>query len=79
MIDETELVNRGLPEKWTCPHCHKRQGFSSEAENILIGFRKYSEQCENCGYVHFWKLKLTDEFKKKVIQILLGGEGMDKK
>jgi rubredoxin len=72
--DETEVINGGLPEKWTCPHCHKRQRFSSEAENILLEFGKYIEHCENCGYVHLWKLKLTEEFKKKVIKMLLGEE-----
>lgn len=31
---------------------------------------KLIRHCEKCGYLHFWELKLTEDFKKKVVEQL---------
>lgn len=66
-IDETIIVNKGLPKTWKCPHCGKTQRFGIYAESILFEHFKYLEQCENCGYVHYWELQLTEDFKKQIV------------
>lgn len=71
-IDETILVNKSIGKTWTCPHCHKKQKFGVCAEEVLLEHFKYIEQCEHCGYLHIWKLELTDDFKEKVIEMLKG-------
>lgn len=71
--DFTELVDRGLPKSWKCPHCGSRNSFDEYAEEILMTYSKVLRHCERCGYVHMWQLRLTDGFKKKVVETLLGG------
>ncbi len=70
-IDETILVDKGMPKTWTCPHCKKRQKIGIYKEEELMEFGKTLQHCDHCGYVHIWKLKLTDDFKKKVVEMLL--------
>ena len=31
-------------------------------------FMQFIRQCEKCGYLHYWKLELTEDFKKKVVE-----------
>lgn len=69
-IDRTELVDNGLSETWRCPHCGKKWTFSEDAENILFENMTLIQQCMKCGNLHYWKLKLTDEFKKKVVAMI---------
>lgn len=71
-IDETILVNTGLPKTWTCPHCRKRNKMDPFAEEILMEHFKVIRQCGQCGYLHVWKLKLTDDFKRKVVDMIVG-------
>ena len=71
-VDVTVLVDRTIPKSWTCPHCGKRQKTGAYAEEILMEHFKYLEHCGNCGYVHAWELKLTDDFKRKVVEYLTG-------
>lgn len=69
-IDETVIVNGVLPKSWKCPHCGKRQTFAKEDNEIFMEFMQFIRHCENCGYLHFWKLELTEDFKKKVVEQL---------
>ena len=69
-IDETIVVNKRLPKSWTCPHCGKRNLMGKYKEEEFIEFFKTMQQCEKCGYVHIWFLKLTEDFKKKVVDYL---------
>lgn len=69
-IDETILVNKSLPKSWTCPHCGKRNSMGKYKEEEFIEFFKTMQHCEKCGYVHIWFLKLTEDFKKKVVDYL---------
>ena len=71
-IDRTILVNTLLPKSWKCPHCGKRQTFIPSDEEILIRYGKLIRHCETCGYLHSWELKLTDEFKKAVADMVMG-------
>ena len=68
--DVTILVNKTLPNTWTCPHCKKRNRMSVYADEIFMDFGKFIQHCDHCGYLHCWELKLTDGFKKKVIDRL---------
>ena len=69
-IDKTVLVNRSLPKTWTCPHCGKRNRMGKYKEEEFMEFFKTMQHCDHCGYVHIWILKLTDDFKKKVVDYL---------
>lgn len=77
-IDVTRLVNSGLPKSWTCPHCHNRNRFDDCDEEILFEHFQLIRHCDHCCYLHYWKLELTDDFKKRVIDslfdMLLKGE-----
>lgn len=73
-IDETVLTDRGLPKSWTCPHCGKRNRMGRYKEEELLEFFKTMQHCDRCGYVHLWTLKLTEGFKKKVVEMLLMGD-----
>lgn len=72
-IDETMLVDRTLPKRWTCPHCGKRTKMDPYAEEIFLEFFHVCTNCPNCGRIHLWQLKLTEEFKRQVIDMLLRG------
>ena len=71
-IDETRLINRLMPKRWKCPHCGRQNKTGPMGDEILLEHFKYLEHC-GCGYVHFWTLELTDDFKKKVVGILRSG------
>ncbi len=70
-VDHTVLTNVLIPNTWRCPHCGRRNKTGMYANEILMEHFKYLEHC-GCGYVHSWELKLTDDFKKKVVDMLLG-------
>ncbi|MCH4062984.1 MAG: hypothetical protein LKG48_04710 [Lachnospiraceae bacterium] len=70
-IDITKLVNKGMPKTWTCPHCGKRNRVGPYKEEELIEFEKTLQHCYYCGYVHLWKLELTEDFKHSVVDMLL--------
>ena len=69
-IDHTVIVNGGLPKSWKCPHCGKRQTFTKLDDETFITYMKFIRHCEKCGYLHFWELKLTEDFKKQVVEQL---------
>ena len=69
-IDETTLTDRTLPKTWTCPHCGRRNQMDPEAEEIFLEFFKVIRQCPTCGYLHIWKMVLTEGFKRRVINLL---------
>ena len=69
-IDVTEVIDSTMPKTWECPHCGKRNITGSEADEILPLLGKYIEQCPHCGYLHLFRLILTDEFKKNVVDFL---------
>lgn len=69
-IDETIIVNGTLPKSWKCPHCGKRQSFAKTDDEIFMEFMQLIRHCEKCGYLHSWKLELTEDFKKKVVEQL---------
>ena len=71
-IDETIIKDKRLPKTWTCPHCGKRNKMGRYKEEEFIEFGKTMQHC-GCGYVHLWKLELSEGFKKKVIDMLLTG------
>ena len=73
-IDRTMIVDNVLPKSWKCPHCGKRQKVNPYGDEALIEFGKHIQHCEDCGYLHIWELKLTDNFKQQVIGMLLGGD-----
>lgn len=68
-IDETIIKDKGLPETWTCPHCGKRNKMGRYKEEEFIEFGKTMQHCGRCGFVHVWELELSEEFKKKVIDM----------
>lgn len=72
-IDETHLVDKGLPKAWTCPHCKRRNIMGPYKEEELLQFFKTMQHCDFCGYVHLWTLELTEEFKRKTIEMLTKG------
>lgn len=72
-IDVTTLINEGLPKTWRCPHCGKRNQIGKYKEEELLEFFKTMQHCGQCGYIHLWELKLTDDFKRKVVDMLLKG------
>lgn len=69
--DVTELVDKGLPKSWKCPHCGKRNKMDEFAEELLLRYFKVFRHCEQCGYVHMWELTLTENFKKEVVTFLV--------
>lgn len=71
-IDHTWLTNELMPKRWKCPHCGKFNTPGMYADGILLEHFKYLEHC-GCGYVHCWELRLTDDFKHKVLEYLNGG------
>ena len=75
-IDHTWLDDQLMPKSWKCPHCGKRNTTSRYADEILIENFKYIEHC-GCGVVHCWELRLSDDFKRKVVNMLLGDERND--
>lgn len=76
-IDETEIVNGTLPKSWKCPHCGKRNQMGRYKEEEFMEFFKTMQHCDRCGYVHLWTLKLTEDFKRKVLGMLLEGAEQD--
>lgn len=70
LFDCSQLVNKSLPKSWTCPHCGKRNLMGKYKEEEFIEFFKTMQHCEKCGYVHIWFLKLTEDFKKDVVEYL---------
>lgn len=69
-IDETIIIDNGLPKKWKCPHCGRTNVFDEYAEDIFMNYFKVIRQCGHCGYLHIWTLQLTEEFKRKVVKML---------
>jgi len=65
----THLINKLPPVKWKCPHCGKMNRTGPAAEDLIEEFFFYMEHCTKCGYVHRWELKLTDDFKTKVLDM----------
>ena len=78
-IDETIITNANLllSAHWKCPHCGAVSRLDEEAVEILIRHFKVIRQCGRCGYLHIWILRLTEDFKKKVVEYLLN-EGTNK-
>lgn len=70
-IDETTLVDCSLPKRWTCPHCGKRTKMDPSEEETFLRFFHVITQCPNCGYLHLWRLDLTETFKRQVVDMLL--------
>lgn len=70
-IDHTVIVNGILPKSWKCPHCGRRQKFSNVDGELFLSFMKLLRHCENCGYLHCWELRLTDDFKRKVVDMVV--------
>ena len=71
-VDETVVVNSLLPKQWRCPHCGKVQKMDESAEEIFMEYFWVIRHCEKCMYLHAWRLKLTDDFKRKVVSMLIG-------
>lgn len=76
--DHTILTDRTLPKTWICPHCGQRNITGIYANDILMEHFRYLEHC-GCGYVHSWELILTDDFKRKVVSMLLSKSGKEQK
>lgn len=72
-IDVTLLTDKGLPKIWKCPHCGTRNMMGKYKEEELFEFFKTMQHCCYCGYVHLWELKLSDDFKQKVVDMLTRG------
>lgn len=73
-IDETIIVNKSLPKAWRCPHCGKHNKFGLYSNDIFMEHFKLIDQCGHCGYLHYWELQLTDDFKKGVMDMLMNGD-----
>lgn len=69
-VDETRIVNGELPKTWTCPHCHRRNKMGRYKNEEFIEFGKAFQHCDHCSYVHYWQLELTEDFKRKVVEML---------
>ena len=70
-IDETVIVNGELLKSWTCPHCG-RVNYLTRADNeVFMRFMKFIRHCEHCSYLHYWELRLTDNFMEAVIQMIM--------
>ena len=73
-IDKTTIINNvELPKSWKCPHCGKRTKLDIYAQQTFEEEGKVIRQCGDCGYLHIWELKLTEDFKKAVVDMLLKG------
>lgn len=74
-IDETIITNAvfPLPAHWKCPHCGAVSRLDEEAVEILIKHFKVIRHCGRCGHLHIWILRLTEDFKKKIVEYLLNG------
>lgn len=74
-IDETIITNALFPltVKWKCPHCGAVSRLDKEAVEILIRHFKVIRQCGRCGHLHIWIFRLTEDFKKRVVEYLLNG------
>lgn len=70
-IDITVIEDKGMPAVWICPHCRKNNRTGQYADDILFENLIYLEHCDHCSFVHCWKLKLSDTFKKKCVEFLL--------
>ena len=73
-FDETTLTNRMMPKTWTCPHCGRKNRTGQAADSILLEHFKYLQHCECCGFVQFWRLTLSDSFKRQVVRMLKEGK-----
>lgn len=71
-IDETRIVNGQLPKTWICPHCHKRNKMGRYKNEEFMEFGKAFQHCDHCCYVHYWELELTEDFKRRVVDMMLG-------
>ena len=73
--DETIITNAfsPLPAHWKCPHCGAVSRLDEEAVEILIKHFKVIRHCRRCSHLHIWKFRLTEDFKKKVVEYLLNG------
>lgn len=71
-IDRTILRNTLPKEKWRCPHCGRVQTLDDQDMEILMRYMRFIRHCENCGYLHSWELQLTDDFKRKVVDMVVG-------
>jgi len=70
MDDNTTVLKDRLPNaKWKCPHCGKINKMAPTAEEKLEDHLTYTEACHWCGYLHFWELHISDELKKKVLDL----------
>lgn len=72
-VDVTILKNDLIPPHWECPHCGSINETYETANDILFEHFKVLQQCRDCGYSHCWKLQLTEEFKRKVVKMLIEG------
>lgn len=70
-VDGTRIIDGGMPKYWRCPQCKKLQKSGNDATEILIEYGKYIEHCEECGRLHYWELKLTDQFKVAVVEEMM--------
>lgn len=73
-IDETQLIDEGMPKYWICPHCGKRQQVGPYKEEELMEYFQTFQHCDKCGYLHHWTLTLTEDFKKAVADMLIRGK-----
>ena len=69
-IDVTDVINSMMPERWTCPHCGQISKTGMYANDIIFENGRYIEQCRLCGYLHIFRLILTNDFKKKVVDFI---------
>lgn len=77
-VDITIITNAGLPKSWTCPHCGQRNKMGKYKEEEFLSFFKTMQHCDKCSYVHMWELRLTDDFKRRVIDLFLNPEPVSK-
>ena len=72
-VDETEIVNTlKLPERWRCPHCGRGNTIGPIEQDIFTEHFKVISECRYCGYLHIFTLKLTEDFKKGVVNMVKG-------
>lgn len=73
-VDNTVIVNGELPKSWKCPHCGKVNRLTKSDNTIFMQYMKFIRHCEYCSNLHFWELRLTDDFMKAVVQMLVDEE-----
>lgn len=73
-IDVTVLENHLPNTRWKCPHCGEFNVMGQDGPGMLVEYGKYIENCDYCNALHFWKLKLTNDFKQKIADSLKKGE-----